>query len=185
MSTVHPGGGLGQAVGRLACGAGTGARRELCPQAPPVLQPQRALATQPVPPPPAKWLPGIARSAAPPSETAAWHCPQRHRKLATSSVNATTATERDYVRATVPEQAPNRRDSVALPFGCTALDHESCASITSLCLKRADETGRPGTTGLIRVRVRSDLLRRNAVQLHGATDIAMICIHSIVLTAPP
>jgi len=71
MSTVHLGGGLEQAVGSVACGAGTGSRRKLCPQAPPVLQPQRALATQPVPPPPAKWLPSIARSAARPSETAA------------------------------------------------------------------------------------------------------------------
>jgi len=76
MSTVHLGGGLRQAVGSVACGAGTGARRELCPQAPPVLQPRRALATQPVRPPPAKWLPGIARSAAPPSETATWHSVQ-------------------------------------------------------------------------------------------------------------
>ena len=39
-----------------------------------MLQPQRALATQPVPPPPTKWLPGNAVSAAPPSETAGWHC---------------------------------------------------------------------------------------------------------------
>jgi len=73
MSTVHLGGGRGQAVGSVACGAGTGARQVLCPLTPPVLQPQRALATEPVPPPRAIWLPSIARSAAPASETAAWH----------------------------------------------------------------------------------------------------------------
>jgi len=47
----------------VACGAGTGTLRELCPQAPAVLQLRRTLATQPEPPPPAGWLPGIARSA--------------------------------------------------------------------------------------------------------------------------
>jgi len=54
-------------------------------------------------------------------------CPSTRRasrRCASPSVNATAPTERDSVRGAVPEQAPNRRDFVALLFGCTALDRE-------------------------------------------------------------
>jgi len=39
-------------------------------------------------------------------------------------VNAAAPTDWLSVRASVAEQTPNRRDFVALLFGCTALDRE-------------------------------------------------------------
>ena len=41
-----------------------------------------------------------------------------------SSLDEAAPTERDSVRAPVSEQMPNRRDSVPLLFGCSALDRE-------------------------------------------------------------